>query len=245
MAQINAIPRPDDGPWPGQPVALVAQRLIPPVGGRRWVEILSRNELDVAPPFPELADTDVHDHDQWVLGTALSWLATREHVDRVSLNIDLGILGRTDYAVRLLSHAMRVGVRPSRVCLEVSELRPLPDEPEILRQIQRLRTAGVRFALDDHGSGYSHGYLCALGVFDTIKVDRSIVSLAADLNESAVQYLYATVRWARDLNWDVVLEGIESEKTFELAQQFSSVYCQGFHLHRPEPLAALAEECLA
>ena len=76
----------------------------------------------------------------------------------------------------------RHAVRPSRLVVEITETRRIPDLPTRPRSPPRLREYGVRIALDDFGSGYNAlAQLHSLPV-DIVKLDSSLtdVDLAPD-----------------------------------------------------------------
>jgi EAL domain-containing protein (putative c-di-GMP-specific phosphodiesterase class I)/ActR/RegA family two-component response regulator len=91
-----------------------------------------------------------------------------------------------------------------------------------------LRAVGVRFALDDHGSAYSH-----LGQIDRIRPSfikiSSAFGTAFEEDETKQRIIRHTVALARDFGCEPILEGIESSATARAAVDAGVRFAQGFH----------------
>ena len=97
-----------------------------------------------------------------------------------------------------------------------------------------LRKKGVRLSIDDFGSGYS-----SLGVFEqipasVIKLDRSFL-LNNENRVRQVHIMKNIVNLARDLNAQVVCEGVETENDTELMMEIGAYVAQGYRYCRPVP----------
>lgn len=100
------------------------------------------------------------------------------------------------------------------------------------RTIDELHRRGIRLSIDDFGSGYS-----SLGVFETIpasviKLDRSFLTNNEDHNRQ-VKIMSNIVHLARDLDAQIVCEGVESEKDIELMQEIGANIAQGYRYSKP------------
>ncbi|MBO5154230.1 MAG: EAL domain-containing protein [Eubacterium sp.] len=100
------------------------------------------------------------------------------------------------------------------------------------KTIDELHRRGIRLSIDDFGSGYS-----SLGVFETIpasviKLDRSFL-LNNENHNRQVKIMSNIVRLARDLDAQIVCEGVESEKDIELMQEIGANIAQGYRYSKP------------
>lgn len=100
------------------------------------------------------------------------------------------------------------------------------------KTIDELHRRGIRLSIDDFGSGYS-----SLGVFETIpasviKLDRSFLTNNEDHNRQ-VKIMSNIVHLARDLDAQVVCEGVESERDIELMQEIGANIAQGYRYSKP------------
>ena len=101
-----------------------------------------------------------------------------------------------------------------------------------------LAELGCGLALDDFGTGFaSLTYLRVLPA-GYLKID---VEFVRDLthNETNQHLVRSIIHLARGLNKETIAEGVESEAILALLRSFGVDYAQGFHLGRPEPVAAL------
>jgi diguanylate cyclase (GGDEF)-like protein/PAS domain S-box-containing protein len=129
------------------------------------------------------------------------------------------------------------GMRPEQLQLEVTESFAAQDE-QVQATLRALKAAGVRLALDDFGTGYSSLACLHLLPVDTVKVDRSFVAHAREVEYHRV-LISATIRMARTLGMTTVAEGIETEDQAALMAELDCDRGQGWLFGRPMPPEAL------
>lgn len=121
---------------------------------------------------------------------------------------------------------------PGRLVAEVTEHAVIADYAQLTRAAQRLATAGVRFAIDDVGSGFS-GLERILHVNpDVLKIDKSLVR---DIDTSPVRHamVAALSVFAEQVGVSLVAEGIETSAQLTALCALGVGYGQGFHLAGP------------
>ncbi len=103
--------------------------------------------------------------------------------------------------------------------------------------IDDLRARGIRVWLDDFASGYnSFDTLKRVGV-DGIKIDRSFVQdIEKDPIDRTVLRSIGDISSA--LSIDVVAEGVENARMFDLLIRAGFSQFQGYHFHRPDKASA-------
>jgi EAL domain-containing protein (putative c-di-GMP-specific phosphodiesterase class I) len=107
--------------------------------------------------------------------------------------------------------------------------------------IEGLRATGVRFWLDDFGSGLSSfNYLKHFPV-DGLKIDGLFVK---GVGRSYLDYalVEAIQRIATTMGLSTIAEYVESEEIARKLLQIGVPWGQGFHLGPPRPLEAIFEE---
>ncbi len=121
---------------------------------------------------------------------------------------------------------------PSRLSIELTEGVLISNPEQARRAIDGLKTAGIKIALDDFGSGFaSIGTLRQFG-FDRLKVDRSLI-VALDHDQNARAVLHATIALANALDIPVTAEGIETEAQAEVLRVSGCDALQGYLFSRP------------
>ena len=123
------------------------------------------------------------------------------------------------------------GMRPEQLQLEVTESFAAQDQ-QVQAMLRALKAAGVRLALDDFGTGYSSLACLHLLPVDTVKVDRSFVAHAREVEYHRV-LISATIRVARTLGMVTVAEGIETEDQAALMAELDCDRGQGWLFGRP------------
>ena len=137
----------------------------------------------------------------------------------------------------LVEREVQAGLDPQRVVLEVSEALALAQIGRIAPGLWKLKSMGFRLALDDFGAGQtSLAHLSRLPL-DYLKLDPHLLAFPRDRKETVLRHI---VDMAHEMGLEVVLEGLELEEDWELAQTLGVDLAQGFFLHRPEEKPAWA-----
>ena len=114
--------------------------------------------------------------------------------------------------------------------LVVEELQ----QQKVKENVEILRRNGIHLSIDDFGSGYS-----SLGVFEqipasVIKLDRSFL-LNNENRTRQVQIMKNIVNLAKDLEAQVVCEGVETAQDTELMMEIGAYVAQGYRYCKPVP----------
>lgn len=80
--------------------------------------------------------------------------------------------------------------------------------------ISKLHELGIRFALDDFGSGYSSFSQLAKLPIDTIKVDRSIIG-GVPYDEACLSIVKALIAMGLNMDISIVATGVETREQFD------------------------------
>jgi diguanylate cyclase (GGDEF)-like protein/PAS domain S-box-containing protein len=156
------------------------------------------------------------------------------HLDiRVGFNASMAALMDDSYVTYLLDAIKVRGLPPEQFVAEVLETVILEHRSgSPLANIERLASAGVEVLLDDFGNGYAGlGQLARLPLRG-VKIDQSLVAdVQSDPKSSLVVSTLITL--CRQLDLNVVVEGVEDLAMARKVTQFGSRFIQGFWLSRP------------
>jgi EAL domain-containing protein (putative c-di-GMP-specific phosphodiesterase class I)/GGDEF domain-containing protein len=130
---------------------------------------------------------------------------------------------------------------PERVVIEITERTAIKDYPKFRERLRAFRERGLRFAVDDAGSGYAGLGSIANLEPDFIKLDISLIN-AIDTNFIKQNLVETMVKFANDHGAKVIAEGVERAEEFKTVEDLGVHLVQGFFLHRPAhlPLGAAA-----
>lgn len=133
-------------------------------------------------------------------------------------------------------HAMVLDGLPTATVMEITEHAPVDDYDRFSREIEPLRAAGVRLAIDDAGAGFASLRHIVLLAPDVIKLDLSLTrGIDVDGNRRAMAR--ALISFAAETDATIVAEGIETPAELEALRELGVTMGQGYLLGRPAPLA--------
>ena len=160
----------------------------------------------------------------------------------VAVNISTLQLHQGNFAERVLQILEESGHPPSLLELEFTESILIHDIERVLRQISRLKAAGIAIAIDDFGTGYSSlSYLKQLDV-DRLKIDRSFIrDINTDPDDAAI--VRAIAQMARSLRLKVLAEGAETTEQTRFLLAEGCDEAQGFLFAKPLDAEALYRLC--
>jgi len=128
-------------------------------------------------------------------------------------------------------------LEPGALIVEITEEALLTDLAMAATVAHRLRAMGVRLALDDFGAGYSSLMHLHRLPLDTLKLDRSFVQ-SVDTDPDGRRLLRGLVTLCRDLDLDVVAEGIERPSQLQALTEMGCRLGQGNLIGRPAPMSS-------
>lgn len=126
----------------------------------------------------------------------------------------------------------RSGLPAHRLTLEVTETSLLEDSPTVRSTMDALRAIGIRFSLDDFGTGHSGlGYLRRFP-FDGIKIDKLFVQDMVEQPDAAA-IVHSLLAVSAELHLDVVAEGVETAEQYEALRRRHCRFVQGHYFAKP------------
>nr|WP_289852119.1 GGDEF and EAL domain-containing protein [Rhizobium sp. SSA_523] len=179
---------------------------------------------------------------KWVMATACGqlgpWLR-QGHIIRLSVNFTASNL-KEDAVGEVLRILDENGVPPQAIEIELTETSLMQDDPQVLTKLDELVERGISIAIDDFGTGYSSlSYLQRLPV-DTVKIDRSFVSVLCK-GPREQKLVQSMIRLSQDMGYRVVAEGIEVPEAAEMLRSMRCDEGQGYWFSRPLELEAFEE----
>jgi EAL domain-containing protein (putative c-di-GMP-specific phosphodiesterase class I)/GGDEF domain-containing protein len=171
----------------------------------------------------------------WVVASAIrqaqAWRASGLSIP-ISVNVSASNLEEQTFASRLIARLREADLPPAAIEVEVTESAAIRDGTRAGQQLREMREAGIRVAIDDFGTGYSTlSYLRTLPA-DVVKIDQSFIRELAG-SERARTLVCSMIALARSLDFRVIAEGVEDERTYALLRTFSCDEVQGYLISRP------------
>jgi diguanylate cyclase (GGDEF)-like protein len=151
---------------------------------------------------------------------------------RLAVNVSNRSLQDPYFATRVFTTLRKAGFPPERLELEVTERSIISNPERSTYTIDRLRSEGVRIAIDDFGVGYSSYRTLRLLDVDRVKIDRDFVrDLLVQPRDRLI--VASLIELAHELGLDVVAEGVESTEVWNLLADLDCDVAQGFGIAVP------------
>jgi len=163
-----------------------------------------------------------------------AWRDTRAAAEGLSVSVNLAVseLERPGLIADAADLRRTAGLPPGALKLEVTEGEVMRDPDQAARVLQGLREAGYRLALDDFGVGFSSlAYLTRLPI-DTLKIDAYFVR-TMDSDPGSAKIVASIINLGRDLELEVVAEGVEGGEAARRLRDLGCHYAQGFGFSIP------------
>ncbi|WP_247877825.1 sensor domain-containing protein [Chromobacterium haemolyticum] len=178
----------------------------------------------------------------WVLQEACRQLAAWDRqgltVPRLAVNLSARQFEQQMLPFKVADALRAAGLSAARLELEITESMIMLNPVEAVRQLGELKALGVGLSIDDFGTGYSSLSNLKRFPLDTLKIDQSFVEGLPDDGDNAA-IAEAILAMARKLQFQVVAEGVESERQAQFLTSKGCALLQGYHFGRPVPAAEL------
>lgn len=128
----------------------------------------------------------------------------------------------------------RYNVNPNSINLEITESASIEGKNILLKNMEKLRNYGVRFSLDDFGTGQSNlNYIAEMPV-DIVKFDRDMTKSYFE-NDKAHYVMGAAMSMIKGMEMEIVSEGIETKEQYKTMKGLGIEYIQGYYFSKPLP----------
>ncbi len=182
---------------------------------------------------------------RWILHTACAQLAAwarapgRMHLS-MAVNVSAGQFQQDDFVQQVQEVLAETGAPAHRLKIELTESLMMCQIEDVIARMKALRDLGVRFSLDDFGTGFSSlSYLKRLPL-DQLKIDQGFVrDILEDHNDAAIAR--TVIALGESLGLEVIAEGVETPAHREALARWGCRYYQGYLFSKPLPLAQLED----
>ena len=149
----------------------------------------------------------------------------------IELNLSVAQCLQGDLADKIFALEKKYHINPERVNLEITETT-YENIGEITDlNIKRLSENGFSFSLDDYGTGFSNMHRISRLPLKIIKIDKTMVD---DMeNKSGMSVLSNTVSMMKDIDKEIVCEGVETKEQLDTLVSLGVDFIQGYYFSKP------------
>lgn len=170
---------------------------------------------------------------------------TRQHLEQcgmhyIEVNLSVVQCSYEKLAEDYISIMTKYRIRPEYINLEITESGSMSAKKTLLGNMHTLQEFGVRFSLDDFGTGQSNlNYIVDMPI-DIVKFDREM-SQAFFRDEKARYVMNAAMQMIQGMQLKIVSEGIEDEEQYRKMESLGIDYIQGYYFSKPLPETEFVE----
>jgi len=172
---------------------------------------------------------------QWVLKAAVkqakAWQQQGLNLT-VAINVSAADLDDEGFTDTLTALLREYDLPAQRLEVEFTEGALIRQTEVVQRQLERIHGLGIVIAIDDFGTGYSNwSYLRDIPA-SVVKLDQSFIhnTLRQEKDKRIVR---AMIKLAKEMDYRVVAEGIETEEIYKLMRNWGCDEGQGYHIAKP------------
>ena len=169
-----------------------------------------------------------------VFQTVKEWKSQGILPGRIAINLSPEQFGNPqllEYMERLLKTTQ---VDPNDITLELTESAVMSDGEHAIQMLNAIKKLGFTLSIDDFGTGYSSLAYLARFPLDELKIDRGFIS-EIDTLPKQITIIENVINLGKNLNMDIVAEGVETRQQAMLLSSLNCDSIQGFHFHKPQP----------
>lgn len=193
--------------------------------------------LDYIPLFEENGFILKLDEYMWELAckTIREWLDAGIKPVPLSVNISRYHIVHNDLPSVFGRLMKQYNLTSDMLTLEITESMFMNSPAKLADTLNTLKARGFKLEVDDFGSGFSSLSMIRNVAVDTIKIDKNFLDqeISSDKGKIVVSH---TISMAKDLQLQVVAEGVETGEHVEFLKQSHCDIAQGYYFAKPMTL---------
>lgn len=154
-------------------------------------------------------------------------------LEYIEVNLSIVQCMQGGLAGDLIQVMKKYGVNSDQINLEITESADSHTQNIIAENLTSLLNAGISFSLDDFGTGYSNMQRMASLPLKIVKLDKTFANF--DTNPRLMIVLQNTVKMIKDMDMEIVVEGVETQELVDRFTNLECEYIQGYFYSRPVP----------
>lgn len=164
------------------------------------------------------------------------WQRTMSPIVPISINQSRQYIHRPAHMEALIATLKRYNVPSSLIEIEITETAFFDNQIEMAEVVHELHNNGFIVSMDDFGSGCSSLNMLQNTMIDVLKIDKNFFNESIDTSRGKI-IIGSVITMAKDLNIQVVAEGIETDVQLSFLRETACTTGQGYYFSKPIPVA--------
>lgn len=144
----------------------------------------------------------------------------------ISINISPLEFLESGFPAKFLDRLRCRNINPHRIYIEITETAVIKNSTRALDHMNLLREEGIRFSLDDFGTGFASIELLRKLPFTSVKIDRSYIENIEQ--DSGIKLVKSIIEMGKAFNMTLIGEGVETISQKTTLTSLGCEYAQGF-----------------
>ena len=170
-----------------------------------------------------------------VCRTMRHWIDDGKKPVVISVNQSRLHLNYDDYIWRLREIVDKYDIPYEYIELELTESVFTENAEKLLKIMHKLHEIGFKLSLDDFGSGYSSLNMLKDIPVDVVKIDKEFFNDTMNTQKGRA-VISTVVDLAKNLDMDVISEGVETKEQVEFLTEIHCAMVQGYYFSKPMPI---------
>lgn len=180
------------------------------------------------------------DIDYYVYETVFKYLRSRLDKGRkvvpISMNVSRVHLKSGEFLKKLEELLEKYRIPCRYLEFELTENVYVEKMQEAMAFIENIREKDIKVSIDDFGSGYSSLNVISDMQLDTLKLDKAFMKRGAELTRKDRAVIEHLVELAKDIELEVLCEGVETQVQAEFVKDIGCHTWQGYCFAKPMPM---------
>lgn len=134
-------------------------------------------------------------------------------------------------------------ISPDLIEIEITESAITDNNSYLIPLLEQIRQLGLRFSIDDFGSGLSSLNALRTLPFDILKLDKNCFRTETTTIKERI-VVSNIVNMARELQLEIISEGVETKEQAAFLKSIGCEYAQGYLFAKPMPANEYIENYL-
>lgn len=162
-----------------------------------------------------------------------TWVKAGIEPVRTSVNFSKLHLKNANFANDFFAIMNKYGVESKYLEVELTEVSDYDDFIAMQKFISTMRNRGISVSIDDFGTGYSTLNVIKNFDFNVVKLDKSLLDNIGREGSQDEIVLKNVVNMAKEMNKEVIAEGVENEMQAKFLTDVNCHHVQGFLFDKP------------
>lgn len=153
-------------------------------------------------------------------------------VEFITINLSSVQMIRSDFAENFQGLLEKYGVAPSKIVFDVKESVASSDQKILSSVMKKLSALGIRFFMDEYGSGLFNMQSQFSSMFEGVEIEASLIKAAAKTPQNKI-IIENRLRMIGQMGKKIIIVGVQDQESLDLVSNIKFDYIQGEYFSVP------------